>query len=120
VIDSRVKTAIEDKATVRSALGKSPDLAEALMLAPGEPPYEKIVYRPLRLDNLPVTPMTPVFDSRRSRTGGGVWGSCEAQDRLDDAAGDSTFIVHSGAQMRNAIDGPDRLRYGSLYRRKAW
>ena len=40
MIDPHGRTAIEDKASVKSALGKSPDLAEALMLAIGEPPHE--------------------------------------------------------------------------------
>lgn len=40
VIDARGKTAIEDKSSVKSALGRSPDIAEALMLALGEPAYE--------------------------------------------------------------------------------
>jgi hypothetical protein len=40
IIDSRGRTAIEDKTSARSALGRSPDLAEALMLgAIGEPRY---------------------------------------------------------------------------------
>jgi hypothetical protein len=36
VIDPRGRTAIEDKAAVRSSIGRSPDLAEALMLAAGD------------------------------------------------------------------------------------
>ena len=36
VIDPKGRTAIEDKASVRSTLGRSPDLAEALMLAAGD------------------------------------------------------------------------------------
>jgi hypothetical protein len=88
------------------------------MLALGEPRYEPFRYQPLRHD-LPVTPMTHAFDSRRSRERGS-WGSCEAQDRLDDAAGDSTFIVRDGRQMQRATDGRERMRYGSLYRRRAW
>lgn len=37
VIDSRGRTSIEDKVSVRSALRRSPDLADPLMLALGEP-----------------------------------------------------------------------------------
>ena len=37
VIDNRGKTGIEDKAAIKSALGRSPDHAESLMLALGEP-----------------------------------------------------------------------------------
>jgi hypothetical protein len=37
VIDPRGKTVIDDKASVLSALGRSPDLAESLALALGEP-----------------------------------------------------------------------------------
>ena len=36
VIDPKGRTAIEDKASVRSTIGRSPDLAEALMLAAGD------------------------------------------------------------------------------------
>jgi hypothetical protein len=39
---------------------------------------------------------------------------------MDDAAGDSTFIVSRPGQMQQVSDGRDRLRYGSLYRRKTW
>jgi hypothetical protein len=48
VIDARGKTAIEDQAGVRSALGRSPDIAEALMVAMGEPRYEPFRHTPLR------------------------------------------------------------------------
>jgi hypothetical protein len=47
LIDPRGKTAIEDKASVKSALGRSPDLAEALMLALGEPSYEPFAWTPV-------------------------------------------------------------------------
>ena len=47
LIDSHGKTAIEDKASVKSTLGRSPDLAESLMLALGEITYEPFVYRPI-------------------------------------------------------------------------
>jgi hypothetical protein len=60
VIEPRGKTAIEDKASVKNTLGKSPDLPGALMLALGEPLYEPFRYQPLP-SNLPVTPMTPAF-----------------------------------------------------------
>jgi len=47
VIDPHGRTAIEDKASVKSALGRSPDLAEALMLAIGEPAPEPFVFTPV-------------------------------------------------------------------------
>jgi hypothetical protein len=47
VIDAHGRTQIEDKTSVKSALGKSPDLAEALMLAIGEPPHEPWVFIPV-------------------------------------------------------------------------
>ena len=46
-MDPRGKTAIEAKEGVKSTLGRSPDLAESLMLALGEPTYEPFVYRPI-------------------------------------------------------------------------
>ena len=57
MIDPRGRTAIEDKASVKSALGQSPDLAEALMLALGEPAYE-----PYRYTGLPRLPTASLFD----------------------------------------------------------
>lgn len=119
VIDARGKTAIEDKAGVKSVLGRSPDIAEAIMLALGEPRYEPYRYSGLARGHLPVSAMTPAFDQRRSRTGGGVWGSCEAQDRMDDCAGDPTSVYDPGAPAPS-YDTHERMRYGSLYRRRAW
>jgi phage terminase large subunit len=46
VINSRGQTEIEDKATVKSILGRSPDLAEALMIAIGEHEPQSFEYRP--------------------------------------------------------------------------
>jgi hypothetical protein len=47
LIDSRGKTAIEDKTSVKSTLGKSPDLAESLMLCLGEITFEPFIYKPI-------------------------------------------------------------------------
>ncbi|HEV3108897.1 MAG TPA: hypothetical protein VGY99_00270, partial [Candidatus Binataceae bacterium] len=47
LVDPHGKTAIEDKVSVKSILGRSPDLAESLMLALGEPTYEPFVYQPI-------------------------------------------------------------------------
>jgi hypothetical protein len=41
------------------------------------------------------------FDAGRTASGY-PWGSCEAQDRLDDMAGDATYIVRPGAPLRAA------------------
>jgi phage terminase large subunit len=47
LIDARGETQIEDKASVRSILGRSPDLAEALLMAWGEPRPEPFRYQPV-------------------------------------------------------------------------
>jgi len=54
LINARGQTEIEDKASVKAALGHSPDLAEALMLALGELPPEPFAYipAPARADSL--------------------------------------------------------------------
>lgn len=83
LIDARGKTAIEDKASVRSALGRSPDLAEALMLALGEPSYETFRFQPL-LRHVPSS--SPFLPPQHPAA------SCAAQDAADDAAGDATFL----------------------------
>jgi hypothetical protein len=46
VINPRGQVEIEDKASVKSILGRSPDLAEGLMLCLGEHPPEPFDYRP--------------------------------------------------------------------------
>jgi hypothetical protein len=87
-------------------------MAEALMLALGEPQYEPFRYQPL-LRNLPTS--SP-FEARRSAA------SCQAQDDADDAAGDPSFFIRDAAQMR-ALGSPsaqERIRWGSLNRRRAW
>jgi hypothetical protein len=108
VIDPRGRTAIEDKASVKSALGHSPDLAEALTLALGEPAYE-----PCRYTGLPRLPTSSPFDSAARRA------TCQAQGYADDAAGDATFFVNDPLQMR-LPPGANSRRWGSLNRRKAW
>jgi hypothetical protein len=45
LIDPHGRTVIEDKASVKATLGRSPDLAEALMLALGELPPKPWVYQ---------------------------------------------------------------------------
>jgi phage terminase large subunit len=75
LVDPRGKTAIEDKTSVKSTLGKSPDLAESLMLALGEPTYEPFVYRPI--------PNQFVFN--RSLPGNGRELTGREQDAKDDA-----------------------------------
>ena len=106
LIDSRGKTAIEDKASVRSALGRSPDLAEALMLALGEPSYEPFRFQPLLRDVPSSSPFVPQSSEA----------TCKRQDDLDDMAGDSTFFVHSREQLLSNTRCSDSLIYGSLNR----
>jgi hypothetical protein len=86
------------------------------MLALGEPRYEPFRYQPLRHDIV-----TSSFDSHRTSRGY-PWGTPTEQDTLDDAAGDATFFVRDPAQMMalGSSSARERLRYGSLYRRKAW
>jgi hypothetical protein len=45
--------------------------------------------------------------------------TCQRQDDLDDAQGDSAFFVHDPQQMRMA-PGANPRWWGSLNRRKAW
>jgi hypothetical protein len=53
LVDVHGRIAIEGKAEVKAALGHSPDLAEALMLALGEGPPQAYAYTP-----------APLFDTR--------------------------------------------------------
>jgi hypothetical protein len=81
-------------------LGHSPDLAEALMLALGEPAYE-----PYRYTGLPRLPTSSPFDSAARRA------TCQAQGDTDDAAGDATFFVNDPLQMR-LPPGANSRRWG--------
>jgi hypothetical protein len=53
LINPKGQVEIEDKASVKSILGKSPDLAEALMLAIGEHAPEPFDYRPVPAEFIP-------------------------------------------------------------------
>jgi len=115
VIDARGKTAMEDKSSVKSALGRSPDIAEALMLALGEPAYEPFRFTPLLLPS-----RTAMFEGRNYP--GYPQATCSAQDALDDAAGDPSTFISSPEQMRllSQHSGQERIRWGSFHRRRAW
>lgn len=78
VIDPRGKTAIEDKASVKSTLGRSPDHAESLMLALGEPSYEPFRFTPLLRHVPKSSPFAPPQQPAAT---------CKAQDDADDMAG---------------------------------
>ena len=105
VIDARGRTQIEDKASVRSALGRSPDLAEALMLALGEPTYE-----PFRYSGLPQIPRSSWMEPRHA-----AGASCAERDAIDDASGDATSFVNDASHMVSM--GRDPRRYASIGRR---
>jgi hypothetical protein len=114
VIDNRGKTGIEDKASVKSALGRSPDHAEALMLALGEPSYA-----PFRYSGLPAYERNPWPAQRASQA---QVATCQADDDRDDMiGGPSTFITGGSDQMR-AISamGGDRVRWPTFSRRRCW
>ena len=114
VIDNRGKTGIEDKASVKSALGRSPDHAEALMLALGEPSYA-----PFRYSGLPAYERNPW----PAPTGLQQRATCQdADDRDDMIGGPSTFITGGSEQMRaiSAMGGRDRVRWPTFSRRRAW
>lgn len=115
VIDARGKTAIEDKSSVKSALGRSPDIAEALMLALGEPAYEPFRFTPLLLPS-----RTAMFEGRNYP--GYPQATYPAQDALDDAAGEPSTFISSPEQMRllSQHSGRERIRWGSFHRRRAW
>jgi hypothetical protein len=111
VIDPRGKTAIEDKASVKSALGRSPDHAEALMLALGEPSYEPYRY---------LIPSRTAQLTGRSYPGYPEGAACTQQDMADDLQGDASFFVHSPDQIRAfASTHGDfaRARWGRLGKR---
>jgi len=52
LIDSHGRTVVADKEAARAALGRSPDLAEAMMLALGEPMHEPFRYYPVRTSSI--------------------------------------------------------------------
>jgi hypothetical protein len=113
VINPRGLTAIEDKASVKSALGRSPDHAEALMLALGEPSYEPYRYQPLLIPSCTVL-------TGRSYPGYPEGATCTQQDMADDLRGDASFFVHSTEQMRavSSVRGDfARTRWGRLGKR---
>ena len=83
VVDAHGRTAIEDKASVKSALGRSPDLAEALMLAIGSPAPERFTFTPV--------PQQFTFYRPGERQAGATpagWGSQAWKDHLEDQRND--------------------------------
>jgi hypothetical protein len=62
LIDPHGRTVIEGKSEVKSLLGHSPDLAEALMLAIGEPDYQPFTYQ-----RIPFVGRADRFDGRASK-----------------------------------------------------
>jgi hypothetical protein len=113
VIDTRGKTGIEDKASVKSALGRSPDHAEALILALGEPSYAPFRYSGLpKYERNPWPAQTP---AQRA--------SCQADDDRDDMIGGPSTFIHGGAEQMHAISamgGRDRVRWPTFSRRRCW
>jgi hypothetical protein len=75
VIDPHGKICVEDKASVRATLGRSPDLAEALMLCLGEPAYEPFRY----------VPVGNSFTFHRTTPGSGRELTGREMDQRDDA-----------------------------------
>lgn len=104
---------IEAKDSVKAKLGKSPHIAEAIMLALGEPSYE-----PYRYEGLPRLPTKSPWSPRPSSTPA----TCQRQDDLDDAVGGPTFFVTGGqAQMHGyAVSEFAGPRWSSLRGRKCW
>jgi hypothetical protein len=115
LIDLRGRTMIEAKDSVKAKLGKSPDIAEAIMLELGEPGYE-----PFRYSGLPAYERSWPHGS--SQTQPQQHASCQAQNDLDDMIGGPSTFIHSPEQMRmtSSLDGRDRVRWLSFGRRKAW
>ena len=102
---------------MKSTLGHSPDLAEALMLAVGEPAYEPYRYTPL------LRPSRTAVLEGKGYPGYPQGATCAAQDAADDAAGDATTFIHSSEQMRalgSSRSDFARARWGALGRRRAW
>lgn len=95
-IDPKGRIAIEDKASARSALGRSPDLAEALMLALGEPDLEPFTY-------ISVGPRIGSVSWAFSHRGGGGRDTCQKQDDLEDAAEDPTVILSQGVDRNGRL-----------------
>lgn len=113
VIDNRGKTGIEDKAAIKSALGRSPDHAESLMLALGEPSYA-----PFRYSGLPRYERNPWPAQTQSQQRA----SCQDDDDRDDLIGGPSTFIHSAEQMHaiSAMGGRDRVRWSTFSRRRAW
>jgi phage terminase large subunit len=98
VVEPNGRTSIEDKASVKSALGRSPDLAESLMLALGEPEA-----RGHGIELAPAKIWTDRWQPRAAKPKDG----CEEQDMIDDAAGDATHWFHgSTSDLFSGGGGP--------------
>lgn len=118
VIDPRGKTAIEDKASVKSALGRSPDHAEALMLALGEPSYEPYRYQPLLI------PSRTAVLTGKSYAGYPQGATCTQRDMADDLQGEPSAFISGGSEQMRAISTSRgdfaRARWGRLGKRSTW
>jgi hypothetical protein len=72
-------------------------------------------YEPYRFIPLPTSlPTSSWFSPRRS-----AGATCQAQDDVDDAAGDSAYFLRPG-QSASLSSRSDLRRYGSISRREAW
>ncbi len=115
VINPRGLTAIEAKESVKSALGRSPDHAEALMLALGEASYEPYRYQPLLI------PSRTAVLTGRSYPGYPESATCSAQDMADDMQGDGTAFITGGSEQMRAFNTTrgefSRARWGRLGKR---
>ena len=100
---------------MKSALGRSPVIAEALMLCLGEPEYQPYRYQPLLLPS-----RTAILEGRSYP--GYPQATCSAQDALDDSCSDASTFTTSAEQMRilSAHSGRARIRWVSFHRRRAW
>lgn len=90
-------------------------IAEAVMLALGEPSYA-----PFRYSGLPSYERNPWLSQHAVQA---QVASCQADDDRDDLiGGPSTFITGGSEQMRaiSAMGGPSRTRWPSWGKRRAW
>lgn len=121
LIDNRSgRTAIEPKESLKVTLGRSPDLADALMLSElGDEHFSgSIVQYPFLPSHIGA--LTHAATVERAERGGP-----QIQDAIDDAMGDATFFVHDREQLL-AGQG-ERRQFGSRWgylgsgrRRKCW
>jgi hypothetical protein len=112
-INPRGLVTIEAKDAIKAALGKSPDLAESLMLAAGQLPPEPYRYEGLlgasRAAMLERAGFVPSMNNQP--------GGPQRQDAIDDMMGDATFFVRDRQQMLSAGQS-ERWRRGRYVNRR--